>query len=343
MNKIGYALIGAGSQCIATSCHLPALLKMKDSINLTLMDINVGVKDYAQKYNLKYTTNYDEILQDESIQIVDICTPDQFHCAMTIKALKAGKHVMCQKPMALSLEDAEKMKKAAKLYNRNLQIMTCMRYSEPYEKIKSVIDSGDIGDIKYIKYSHRGRYFPYPKGNFYRTKESGGQLLHNGMHFNDLIFWFMGKTPTSVSAHSFSDFSQYDKSDIMDSDNYFFSSYGFDNGEIAELELNLMYPKLNSGGADTSILIIGTKGIIVHDQSKDHIIVTNDANMICQKFLPKNEEPWVAFYRLIKGFIKVVINNDVQEVPIEFSLNVLKAIIYSMESMDKSKPVKINN
>jgi predicted dehydrogenase len=85
---------------------------------------------------------------------------------MTVQALNAKKHVLCQKPMAITLADADKMVSASEMQNRRLQIMTCMRYMDNNRKIKEIIDNNDIGNIVYIQYSQRGRFFPYPKGVF---------------------------------------------------------------------------------------------------------------------------------------------------------------------------------
>ena len=123
MTKLKVGIIGCGG--IANGKHMPSLAKVKECEMVAFCDI---VPERAEDAKIKFGTpdaktytNYKELLADKSIDVVHVLTPNIDHSYITVDALEAGKHVMCEKPMAKSAEDASKMVEAAKAINRSYQ------------------------------------------------------------------------------------------------------------------------------------------------------------------------------------------------------------------------------
>jgi predicted dehydrogenase len=191
MEKIKVAVIGCGT--IAKGQHIPKYHKNPLSEIKYLVDI-IPEKaiELAGQYNVPYTTeNYKDILNDDEITAVSICTPNDSHAPIAIDFLNAGKHVLCEKPTAVNYQLAKKMKEAADKNNRILNIGVVNRFNTAVNKIKEMIDNGELGNLYHIYCSFRShRSIPGLGGQFTTKEKSGGGVLIDwGVHFLDLIFY----------------------------------------------------------------------------------------------------------------------------------------------------------
>jgi predicted dehydrogenase len=148
----------------------------------------------------------DKMFGDSELDAVCIATPNKFHAPLTIKALSAGKHVLCEKPMAMNEVEARQMKAAAVKAKRNLMINFSYRFSQMSYALKHQVDSGALGDIYYGRTVwHRRRGMP-GFGGWFGNKElsGGGPLIDLGVHRLDLALWLMGfPEPVSVSGSAY--------------------------------------------------------------------------------------------------------------------------------------------
>lgn len=161
-------------------------------------NLNVGMGDYDfSKYNLY--TDYDEMLEKEELDYVDIALPTYLHAEATIKALNKGIHVLCEKPMALNVKECQEMIDAAKANDKKLMIGQCLRFWPEYEYLKECVDSDKYGKV-ISGYFFRGGTTPkWSYENWLLTKEkSGGVLLDQHVHDVDTINWLFG-TPDKVT------------------------------------------------------------------------------------------------------------------------------------------------
>ncbi|MEI2279891.1 Gfo/Idh/MocA family oxidoreductase [Paenibacillus polysaccharolyticus] len=194
MNKLNVGIIGCGA--IAMEKHLPALLKLSDKVN---------VKGFASKdeekakkaadsvgNDAKIYTNYKDMLQDPEIDVVHICTPNALHSSMTVEALEAGKHVMCEKPMAMNSKEAEEMVKAAERTGKKLTISYQNRFRKDSILLKQACTNGDLGEV-YVAKAHAIRRRGVPTWGVFLNKEmqGGGALIDIGTHALDLTLWLM--------------------------------------------------------------------------------------------------------------------------------------------------------
>ena len=257
---LGVAVIGAGGENIATSCHLPALRQVPAMELVALHDVNAaGVLPYAAEYAVAAYTDLEAMLARDDVAVVQVCSPDPFHAEQTIAALEAGKHVLCQKPMALTLDDAHRMIAAAEAAGRKLSVCHNMRWLPRYRKLKDLVAGGRIGDPVHGSFSLQGRHFPYPPDSFYRTAESGGQFVHNGPHYVDLLCWLLGDPPTRVFARTARHFPTADR---LATDNYVSALIRTEKGAIAWVEMNLMMPDSPASAPEQSLLLVGTEGTL---------------------------------------------------------------------------------
>ena len=193
--KVTLAIIGCGR--ISQNAHLPALTKMEDVRIKYACDILI---EKAQAMVEKYE-NVEEAISDYKIALADpevdavfVLTPNYSHYTITMDALRAGKHVMCEKPItinyALSQEMAEEAKKQGKLLN----IGVCNRYNRSVELLEEMNRNGEFGNIYHVYCSFRAcRSIPGLGGDFTNKAQSGGGVLIDwGIHFFDLILYILG-------------------------------------------------------------------------------------------------------------------------------------------------------
>ncbi len=190
--KIGF--IGCGG--IANGKHMPALQKVEGVEMVAFCDIieERAVKS-AKEFgtaDAKVYTDYKEMIKDESIDIIHVCTPNISHAQLTIDSLYAGKHVMCEKPMAATYADAKRMLDAAKDTGKKLTIGYQNRNCANSLYLKQACDNGELGEI-YFARAHAIRRRAVPTwGVFLKADEQGGgPLIDIGTHALDMTLWMM--------------------------------------------------------------------------------------------------------------------------------------------------------
>ena len=187
-------IIGCGG--IANGKHMPALAKLKNVKMVAFCDI---VESKALKAREKFGTpdcavytDYKKLLEDKSIDVVHVLTPNRSHSFITVDALEAGKHVMCEKPMAINSVEAQKMLDAAARTGKKLTIGYQSRQRNDAIYIKNEADAGTFGDIYYAKATALRRRAVPTWGVFLNEYEQGGgPLIDIGTHSLDLTLYLM--------------------------------------------------------------------------------------------------------------------------------------------------------
>ncbi len=237
--RITSAIIGAGAPNIATNHHLPASLLAPSIELVALADICEGVHEYAARHRLRACRSLEEVLADPAIDMVQIATPDQFHCRQALAALAAGKAVLLQKPPGLSRAELALLAEAAGHYPDRLKIMLNNRATPLVRTIKSLIDAGTIGELRMLSLQYRGRRFPIANpASFYLSAASGGVWMHNGLHYLDEMAFLCGRMPVSVRAFAARN-AEGRPEFLGEGDNYCSAFYDFDGCDV-RLEYNTM-------------------------------------------------------------------------------------------------------
>lgn len=194
MEKVKLGVIGCGG--IAKNKHLPAQSINPDAEIIAFCDIVVEkAKDMAEKFGVegaKIYTDYKELLKNEEVDAVLVCTPNYLHCEMTVAALDAGKHVICEKPMAMNYQEALKMIEARDRSGKLLTIAYQNRFRKDIAYVKSLAESGELGDIYYAEANALRRRGVPTWGVFIdEEKQGGGPLIDIGTHALDLTLFIM--------------------------------------------------------------------------------------------------------------------------------------------------------
>ncbi len=205
MKKWKVAVVGCGS--IAGYAHFPSYERMKDRVELVAVaDIVIErAKNAAEKYGIPhYYASVEELLANEpEVEVIDCCTWTAAHAPVTIAAANAGKHVLCEKPLAANLEQGKAMADAVKKAGVTFMLAVCTRYGAEQQKFIELRDAGVFGDIYLAKTAYvRRRGVP---GGWFTNKEiaGGGPVLDIGVHAIDRTWYLMGKPkPISVSAET---------------------------------------------------------------------------------------------------------------------------------------------
>lgn len=277
LKKVNSAVLGAGSPNIATSQQLPASGNSKLIKLVALCDISDGVYDFAEQFQVKAYTDYSKMLEDPEIDMVQVATPDQFHCEHAVMALEAGKHVLLQKPPCLTMGELIKLRNAAEKSPGRLKVLLNQRHTSLARSIKHYIQQGIIGELREIIIKFRGHRFPIDNPeSFYLTKESGGVWLHNSLHWVDEAFFYSGTIPESIqvcSARNENGIPQY----LGEGPNYW--SAVFPMGKVSLLfEYNTMLLKENMPGGMQRTLI-GTVGEIRQNYGSNELtLYRKDSN-----------------------------------------------------------------
>ena len=192
--KVRVGIIGCGG--IANGKHFPGLASVPEVEMVAFCDIIVERAEAAAKKwgteDAKFYENYKDLLADESIDVVHVCTPNISHSFITVDALEAGKHVMCEKPMAINSAEALKMVEAATRIGKKLAIGYQNRQRNDSLYLKDICDRGDLGEIYYAKAHAIRRRFVPTWGVFLKEDEQGGgPLIDIGTHALDLTLWTM--------------------------------------------------------------------------------------------------------------------------------------------------------
>ncbi len=190
-SKIEFALVGCGRIGTRHAEHIQNVGILKAVCDI---DKERGAK-LAQQYGATYYETLDDLLSKEkTLHVVSICTPNGLHATHTIKALKAGFNVLCEKPMAISIEDCGEMIKTAEKVNKRLFVIKQNRFNPPVAAVKQLIDDGKMGKIYSIQLScFWNRNENYYKNSWKGTLAlDGGTLYTQFSHFIDLLYWMVG-------------------------------------------------------------------------------------------------------------------------------------------------------
>ena len=214
------AVIGVGG--IARTEHLPAYATMENVEVVALCDIKPEkARAQADIYNIPLVfENYKDVLELPGLDAVDICTPNYLHSIIAVEALEHGLHVFCEKPDAVSVAEAEKMKAAAESSGKVLMVMRNNRYMPISSFLKQYIAAGKLGEIYAARCGWQRRRGIPGKGGWFTTKaqSGGGPLIDLGVHMIDLTMWLMGSPrPVAVTGCTYCKFANNDMSDSIDS------------------------------------------------------------------------------------------------------------------------------
>ncbi|MCU1558535.1 MAG: gfo/Idh/MocA family oxidoreductase [Microbacteriaceae bacterium] len=188
LDTVRVGLVGAGR---IAKVHAAAYERIARGSLVSVTDpIAAAATSLAAHYGMTVSPSLEQMLADDSIDAVLLATPNSLHADQLIQALEAGKHVFCQKPISLTLPDADRVVAAASASDRVVQFGFMLRFTPPMPQLKSRIVAGELGPL----IAAQAAVFGWEPSNdwFYDPKNGGGVILDTLVHFGDLVLWMFG-------------------------------------------------------------------------------------------------------------------------------------------------------
>ena len=343
MIKIG--VLGCGK--IAQVRHIPEYADNKDAQILGFYDINLErAKALAETYGgIAYETA-EELLANPEIDAVSICTANFAHAELTIAALNAGKHVLCEKPMATTLADCEAMVEAAKKNGKYLMIGHNQRLAKAHATARKLIVDGLIGDIITFRttFGHGGpeTWSVDPGKNtwfFDKSRAAMGAMADLGIHKTDLIQFLTGQRVVRTTARV----TTLDKRDangnLIGVDDNAICIYEMSGGAFGTMTASWTH----YGAEDNSTVLYGTKGImrIYDDPAVSIKVILNDGSKISYDVEAIQTNDNQTKSGVIDLWVECLVNGQTPEISGESALAAMRAVFASIESSETGKSVDI--
>ena len=253
MRKLKFAIAGCGRIAQRHAEHINKLGELVAVCDI----INDKAEALGKHYNATPYCDIDELLKNEkSVDVVSVCTPNGLHAEHCIKALRAGYHVLCEKPMAISVHDCGEMIKEAEKANKRLFAIKQNRFNPPVAAVKDAIDAGVFGKIYSVQLScFWNRNDDYYSNSWKGTADlDGGTLYTQFSHFIDLLYWMIGDVK-----RAFSLMGNFAHQDVIDFEDTGVVALEFYNGAIGTINYTVNSYDKNMEG---SLTIFAEKGTV---------------------------------------------------------------------------------
>ncbi len=335
--KVGH--VGLGRLGREHANNLKNKIALADLVALCDIDEENLSKTAKELGVAKTYTNFDEMINDDEIMAVSICSPSALHCEQIEKALKKGKHVFSEKPLGVTNEESARLVELEKQYP-NLVIMPAFmrRYDPSYADAKRRIDAGEIGRPFMVR-SYSQDAIKYIEGAIAYAGHSGGEFLDMCVHDIDLCRWFLESEPVEVYAiggcYAFDEFAKYNDGDNVS------CLMKFENDSMAFLFAGRTAPH----GYNVETEIMGTKGTLriasVPQANLLEVLDEHGVRKECsQNFLERFE---LAYLREMEEFFDCIVEGKKPKVTV-YDASRVSTIAYSCkESFEEKKLVKIEN
>lgn len=342
---IGVGIIGCGK--IAQIRHIPELSVNPDAKIIGYYNPTLSrAEQMAQQYGGKVYPTLEEMLADPEIDAVCMSLANQAHAKVTIQSLEAGKHVLCEKPMAVTIEECQAMVDAAEKSGKKLMIAQNQRLAKAHAEAKHLLKCGLIGKVLTFRttFGHSGpeNWSINPgKGTWFFNKEKAamGAMADLGIHKTDLIQYLLDQNVVAVKAT----ITTLDKTDeagnLIGVDDNAICIYTMENGIIGTMYASWTF----YGAEDNSTILYGTEGIMRIYDNPDYAIEIIKANG--EKILMDVEAIQTNDNQTKSGisdlFIKVLKNNEEPEISGEKVLPAMRAIFAAIQSSETGQEVVI--
>ncbi|MDC0534796.1 oxidoreductase [Francisellaceae bacterium] len=341
MIKVG--VIGFGLS--ATVFHIPFI---NASENMELIAISTSKKYEmlkAHPYNVAHHLTADELIKDQNVELVVITAPNEVHYSLAKQALEKGKHVVLEKPMTNTIEEAEKLINLANAKNLILSVFHNRRWDGDFLTIKKLIDSGKLGEVRTFE-SHFDRFRPEVRERWREVPGPGAGILYDlGSHLIDQALCLFG-TPQSLTARCLP---LRDKSQIAD---YFHIQLHYDKLEV------ILHASMLSAGENRRFRVDGTKGTYIKygldpqenqlrngmspSDSGYGIESKNDYGMLCSELQNDVVKSEVGNYAIFyQGVTDAIQGKKTTHVTAESALEVIKLIELSEKSSQSCQTVTV--
>lgn len=303
-------------------------------------------EEMSRMFGGKVYSSYMDMLLDKKIDAVSVCTANKYHAPVTIDALKAGKHVLCEKPMAASLDEARNMVEASHKAGKYLMIAHNQRLEPANVKAKEILKGGELGRILSFRaaFGHGGpEFWSANKGKntwfFKKDAAFAGVIGDLGIHKADLIRWLIDDEIEEVSAFLTTADKRDENGLPVEVDDNAICLLRSKSGIIGTLSASWTY----YGEMDNSTVIYCEKGIMKIYNTPDHdiTIVKSSGEQVHYRFEKNETKEGYVNSGVIDLFVESIVNNVPPMISGEEGLSALKIILACLESAKKGTVVKV--
>ncbi|WEG19232.1 Gfo/Idh/MocA family oxidoreductase (plasmid) [Alkalihalophilus pseudofirmus] len=350
MNNLKVCVIGTGS---ISDMHFQSYVNNPDAVVYGVYDYSKErAEEKAKKYEIaRIYNNLEEVYQDTNLDAISICTWNNTHADISINALKSGKHVLVEKPLSMTVEEALKVQEATKKYKKILQVGFVRRFATNTKVLKSFIDKGALGEIYYAKATYLRR-LGNPGGWFAdKERSGGGPLMDLGIHIIDLCWYLMGRPKVksisgttynhlgnrgNVENLSFYKAAEYEKekNTVEDMANALIT---FENGSSLMADVSFT---LHAKKDETQVKLFGTKG---GAELEPELVMMSEENNTILNIHPQIDHLTFdfsnAFQNEIDSFVTSCLTGMEPIAPVEDGIEVMKIITSIYESSEKKRVV----
>lgn len=327
--KIG--VVGTGTM---GKLHLDAWIKMKAvTISGILGRDKKLVDQLAEKYNSNAYMEYEELLNTD-IDVIDICLPTYLHKEFVTKAAQLGKHIICEKPLAINPDECREILEICQKYNVQLFVGHTLRFSPEYKQAHDQVKRGVIGEPGVVRLA-RGGPSPLGRDSWYQDQEkSGGVILDLGIHEFDWVRWTFGEVERVMAKKV--------KRKLQDGDHIEFAlvTLRMQSGTIAHIELSWAKKTFAS-----AFEIAGNKGMLKHNDLESYPIKLNITNKGEQNstgvVVPKSIGTKSPLQLQLEHFTKCLENDEKPIISAEDAIKAVEIAVAAMESVKSGQPVSL--
>lgn len=344
---VNVAVIGCGS--IAKQRHAYEYSKNKDACIKGFFDVSKErAEEFTKLFGGKVYSTVDEIFQDKEVDAVSICTANKFHADLAVKALESGKHVLCEKPMATTLEDCERMIEAEKKSGKKLLIGQNQRLTKVHKKAKEIIESGELGKVLTFQatFGHKGpEMWSADKGAhtwfFKKDQACFGSMADLGIHKLDIIRYLIGCEIKEVYAKMTTLDKKLPDGKPIEVDDNSIEVITFENGAQGTITTSW-----TTYGEECNVTYIFLqKGImkIYVDPKFPLVVINSDGTKTMYELekLQTNDDAQQASSGVIDLFIDAIENNKKTVLDVEYILGSMRAVFAAVKSNEEKRPIAL--
>ncbi len=340
---VGVGIVGCGK--IAQVRHLPEYEGNPDARIVGLYDNNAQrAAELAERYGCVAFDNLDDLLASPDIDAVSVCTSNATHADVSVRALQAGKHVLCEKPMAISLEECVRMVDAANASGKKLMIDQNQRFARAHQRAKELLDAGKIGRVLTFKttFGHGGpetwSVDPGTGSWFFDPKRAAmGAMADLGVHKTDLIQWLLGQEVVSTTAKVTTLDKRDPQGNLVGVDDNAVCIYTLADGTVGTMTASWTY----YGGEDNSTVLYGTDGVmrIYSDPAHSIVVDLRNGERECYDVEAIQTNDNQTKSGVIDAFVDCIERDVEPPVPGASVLSAMRAVFASIESSKTGKTV----
>lgn len=338
-------IIGCGK--IAQVRHIPEYAGHPQARLSGFYDLNQErARELAEKWGGKAYSSWEEMLADPGIDAVSVCVANNAHAQLSIAALRAGKHVLCEKPMATTLADCEAMVAAARESGKFLMIGQNQRLTKAHQKARELVENGTLGKILTFRttFGHGGpeTWSVDPGKNtwfFDKSKAAMGAMADLGIHKTDLIQYLLGQTVVETTAKVTTLDKRGADGQLIGVDDNAICIYRMSGGAMGTMTASWTF----YGAEDNSTVLYGTKGIlrIYDDPAYSLKLITAEGEKVLYELEAIQTNDNQTKSGVIDCFMDCLVNNTPPAISGQSVLTAMRAVFASLESSETGKSVTV--